>query len=384
MHVSQLTLRDFRCYREVELNLPEGLNVFVGLNAAGKTSLLEAVLVLTTTKSPRTTQDQQLVRWGTSWGKVSGEFCGADNHRLSISVMLRGSVQAGDPEATPPCLFTAPKRIEVNGVVRDSVLQVVGQAPAVLFSPDDLQLVKGAPGVRRRFLNTAISQLTPRYLDDLLRYRRALRQRNELLKQMQTGQATGQDLAPWTRQLIQTGVQISADRERFIGALSRQITAIHASLSGQAEQLSLRYHSVLGGIEDLEEKTEALREQLECDHQQELQRGSTQNGPHRDDLVIEIDGHSVRQFGSQGQQRTAALSLKLAEAQVMQQQRGEAPVLLLDDCLSELDPQRAAQVLRLAAQFEQILITSAGVTPVLRESNYSAWYEITDGCICQQ
>ena len=254
----------------------------------------------------------------------------------------------------------------------------------MLFSPDDLQLVKGGPGTRRRFVNIAISQLMPRYLDDLLRYRRALRQRNELLKQMQAGQATGQDLAPWTTQLIQTGARISADREQFISALSRQSSEVHASLSAHTERLSLRYESILAGIEDPEDKEEAFREQLERDHSQELQRGATQSGPHRDELVLEIDDYSVRQFGSQGQQRTAALSLKLAEAQVMQQRRGEPPILLLDDCLSELDPQRAVQVLGLVKEFGQILITSAGTSPVLRESNYSAWYEIAAGCVTPQ
>ena len=385
LYLSQLTLQNFRCYPQLELHLPAGLNVFVGPNAAGKTSLLEAVVVLATTKSPRTTQDRQLVMRDAAWAAIRGEFRRADNTQMSISVMLQGATAAADAHTPPlPSVLTTPKRVEVNGVLCDSVQQVVGQAPAVLFSPDDLQLVKGPPAVRRRFLNTAISQLMPRYLDDLLRYRRALRQRNELLKQMQAGQAAGRDLAPWTTQLVEAGAQISADREQFTGVLSQRISDIHSRLSGQTEQLILRYQGVLAGIADPPEKVTAFREQLESDHLQELARGATQSGPHRDDLVIELDGWSLRQLGSQGQQRTAAVSLKLSEAHVMQHQRGEAPILLLDDCLSELDPHRASQVLEFAQQFEQVLITSAGTSAVLRESGYNTWHEVAGGCISSQ
>lgn len=378
-------MQDFRCYRQVDLNLAAGVNIFVGPNASGKTSLLEAILVLATTTSPRTARDRQLVRREASWGMVSGQFVGAEGGSVSISVILQGAPPSAASDAPQlPSVLTTPKRIEVNGTVCASVREVVGQAPAVLFSPDDLQLVKGAPAMRRRFLNTAIAQLIPRYLDDLVRYRQALRQRNELLRQMQAGQATGQDLAPWTTQLVQAGARISADREQFVAALSQRASDLHGILSDQTERLGLRYDGILGGVDDPDEKAAAIREELERHYQQEVQRGITLVGPHRDELVVEIDGYSARQFASQGQQRTAALSLKLAEAQVMQQRRGEAPVLLLDDCLSELDPRRAAQVLHLAGEFEQILITSAGTEQVLRESEYTAWYEINEGQLRQQ
>ncbi len=382
MHISHLTLHNFRCYRQIDLDLPPGVSVFMGPNASGKTSLLEAVLVLATSKSPRTTRDRELVHWAASWGGISGQFHGMDTSSPSIRIVLRGAV-SGD-EQDLPSVLNGPKHIEVNGVRCDSVVQLVGQAPAVLFSPDDLQLVKAGPAVRRRFLNTALAQLMPRYLDDLLRYRRALRQRNELLKQMQAGRATGGDLAPWTSQLVQTGARISADRQNFIAALGEDAGQLHTTLTEHSERLALQYDSVLAGIDDPDEKVEAFREELERSHEQELHRGITVVGPHRDEMAVTIDGYAARQFASQGQQRTAALSLKLAEAQVMQQRRGEPPVLLLDDCLSELDGARAAKMVELAGQFEQILITSAGSSSVLRESNYSGWYEITDGRIRSQ
>ncbi len=225
-------MQDFRCYRQVDLNLVAGVNIFVGPNASGKTSLLEAILVLATTTSPRTARDRQLVRREASWGMVSGQFVDAEGGSVSISVILQGSPASADSDAPQlPSVLTTPKRIEVNGTVCASVREVVGQAPAVLFSPDDLQLVKGAPAVRRRFLNTAIAQLIPRYLDDLVRYRQALRQRNELLRQMQAGQATGQDLAPWTTQLVQAGARISADREQFVTAWASAPVTSTASLA---------------------------------------------------------------------------------------------------------------------------------------------------------
>jgi len=382
LQISHLALHNFRCYRQIDLDLPPGVSIFVGPNASGKTSLLEAVLVLATSKSPRTTRDRELVYWTASWGSISGQFRGMDTSSPSIRIVLRGAV-SGDEQDLPSVLNGA-KHIEVNGVRCDSVTELVGQAPAVLFSPDDLQLVKAGPAVRRRFLNTALAQLMPRYLDDLLRYRRALRQRNELLKQMQAGRAMGSDLAPWTSQLVETGSRISGDRQNFIAALGEDAGQLHTTLSDHSEQLTLQYDSVLAGIDDPDEKAEVFREELERSHEQELHRGITVIGPHRDEMAVAIDGYAARQFASQGQQRTAALSLKLAEAQVMQKRRGEPPILLLDDCLSELDTARAAKMVELAGQFEQILITSAGSSSVLRESNYGAWYEITDGRIRPQ
>ncbi len=383
MQITELSLQNFRCYERVALELPSGLNVLVGPNTSGKTSLLEAVLLLATTRSPRSNHDHELVRWDCAWARVSGQFVSSEEQPLSIAVTLRGKGQPGAEGPALPSYLSDAKHIEVAGRRCDSAVEVVGQAPVVFFSPDDLQLIKGSPSVRRRLLNMAIAQITRRYLDDLRRYRRALAQRNELLKQVARGEAEGAALAPWTSQLVETGVRISADRERFVAQLARAAAQVHGALTGGAEQLETRYRSVLAGAGDEQEREAAFREQLEKQWPRELQLGATQVGPHRDEVTVTVNGRVLRQFGSQGQQRTAALAVKLAEAQVIGERREELPVLLLDDCLSELDPKRAAWLLELLAGFDQVLVTSATGAEVLRGSNWAAWHELSEGTIEQ-
>ena len=229
----------------------------------------------------------------------------------------------------------------------------------------------------------AIAQITPRYLADLHRYRRALRQRNELLKQVAQGKSDGAGLAPWTSQLVEAGVRISADREQFLGQLRPVAAQLQRQLTGDTEQLGICYSSSLAGAGDEEQREAVFREQLERQFDRELQRGATQVGPHRDDLEITADGRSLRRFGSQGQQRTAALALKLAEAQVIGQRRGELPILLLDDCFSELDNRRAGWLLELLGSFQQVLVTSAAASDSLREADWAACYELAGGEVRQ-
>ncbi len=382
--ISELALQNFRCYEHVVLELPRGLNIFVGPNASGKTSLLEAVLVLATTKSPRTLHDYELVRWDNVWGRVSGQFRSGEGQAVRIAVTLKGSGEPVDGAAAAPSYLTGAKHLEVDGQTCDAAAQVVGRAPAVFFSPDGLQLVKGAPSRRRRFLNTAIAQITPRHLDDLRRYRRALAQRNALLKQVARGEADGATLAPWTSQLVEAGARISADRERFVGQLSTVAADLDGTLTGGRECLEMRYQGVVAGVSDEQEREAVLREQLDKQWSREVQLGATQVGPHRDEVAVSVNGRPLRQFGSQGQQRTAALAIKLAEAQVIGQRRGELPVLLLDDCLSELDPKRASWLLELLAGFDQVFVTSAVATEALQQSNWTAWYNLAEGAIDQE
>jgi len=365
------------------VDLPPGPNLFVGPNASGKTSLLEAVLLLATSKSPRVIYDRELVQWGRSWGQAAGRFEFDNTSSRTIVVTLQGQGSSSSADEPPPSYLTGAKCVQIDGQVARSVGEIVGQAPAVLFTPDDLEIVKGPAAVRRRLLNIAISQITPRYLADLYRYRRALSQRNELLKQVAQDKAGGAMLGPWTSQLVEAGVRISADREEFLNRLSPVAAQLHSQLTGGTEQLSICYSSSLSGAEDDQQREATFREELERQFAYELQRGATQVGPHRDDVEITANGRSLRRYGSQGQQRTAALSLKLAEAQVIGQRRGELPILLLDDCFSELDNRRARWLLELLGSFPQVLVTSAGVTESLREADWASWYELGEGAVKQ-
>ncbi len=383
MNISKLRLQYFRCYEQLTLDLPPGRNLFIGPNASGKTSLLEAILLLATTNSPRTTYDRELVQWGRGWGQVAGRFEFDSGSPRAIAGTLQGQGSSNTEGEPPPSYLTGAKCVQIDGQVANSVARVVGQAPAVLFTPDDLEIIKGPPGVRRRLLNMAISQITPRYLADLHRYRRALRQRNELLKQVAQDKTDGASLAPWTSQLVEAGVRISADREQFLSQLRPVAAQLQSQLTGDTEELGICYSSPLAGAGDEEQREAVFREQLEKQFARELQRGATQVGPHRDDVEITADGRLLRRFGSQGQQRTAALALKLAEAQVIGQRRGELPILLLDDCFSELDNRRAGWLLELLGSFQQVLVTSAAASASLREADWAACYELEGGEVRQ-
>ncbi|MGD9494683.1 MAG: DNA replication/repair protein RecF [Armatimonadota bacterium] len=347
MHLCSLELVNFRCYERARFEFAPGLNVILGPNASGKTTLLEAIYLLATTTSPRTSSDRALIRQGQSPACVTGVFA-RDGRELSIRITL------GDGAGSR----SGPRRFDVDGREVTGARDVIGRAQAVLFWAGELDVVKGSPADRRRFLNAALAQMSARYLDDLARYRRALRQRNELLKRLAQGAPDGRLLAPWTHALVEAGTPIVEDRSNFLTALAGQAGPLHARLGADAEELTVRYAPSVP-IDEHGDVADAFYAGLEATHARELERGSTQVGPHRDDMRLQIDGADIRHFGSQGQQRTAALALTLAQAQVAGARTATQPILLLDDCLSELDPTRGAAMLDLWADREQMIVTSA-------------------------
>jgi len=368
MFLTRLTLHNFRVYEDLQLDLQRGLTVFIGPNAAGKTSLLEAIHLLAATKSSRTNNDGELIRWGASVCRVEGAFVSHADQPLRLAVGLDASGGTG----------VLGRRLEVEGEAVAGPRDLIGRAAVVMFTPDDLSIIKGGPGLRRRFLNTALAQLQPRYLDDLSRYKRALRQRNELLKALGHGARPPAEAQAWTEQLVRAGAGVAVMRRRFIAALDEQAREVHRLIAGE-EALTLTYVGELAACADEDAAAEGFRERLEELGDLEVRRGTTLAGPHRDEMHVEVNGASVRQFGSQGQQRTAALSLKLGQARVAQEWRDEPPLLLLDDCLSELDPTRARAVLDLAHNLDGLIVTSAKLDPVLAEYSDAMVYDIRDG-----
>lgn len=368
MYVKRLLLHSFRAYSKLHLELTSGLSVFIGPNAAGKTSLVEAIHFLATTKSHRTNNDSEMVRWGEVAARVDGLFISHEQRPVRLTAVLE----------SPRAREGGGKRLEVDGQTVAGARDLVGRAPVVTFGPDDLAVIKSAPGLRRRFLNTAIAQLRPVYLDDLARYRRALRQRNELLKRLREGARDLAELAPWTEQLLRAGASVSQHRRLFVADLGRHAAVVHGLL-GSGETLALSYQGDLAEAPDVETATEVFRSRLAELSDLEVRRGTTLAGPHRDDLEVSINDASVRQYGSQGQQRTAALSLKLGQARVCQEWSAEPPLLLLDDCLSELDPDRARAVLNLTADLDGLIVTTAKMDPALTERSDAVFYEVADG-----
>lgn len=323
MWVRSLQLQHYRNYAELSLSFSPGLNVIHGDNAQGKTNLLESIYLLSTGKSHRTHRDLELIANGANL--------------LTAKAMVARST--GDLSLELTLGTETRKQLRINGITEQRIANLVGNLGSVFFSPDDLMLVKGAPAERRRFLDIEISQLSQTYLHHLIAYGKVLQQRNTLLKREGVDRSL---LEIYDQQLVSIGAQLVVRRAQSVARLAPLAAIYHETLSSGREQLTLGYESQVpaeahGSLVEAENSLWRLLEQRRRD---ELRRQVTLVGPHRDDLAFSINGTDARLYGSQGQQRTAVLALKLAELQYMYEELGEYPVLLLDDVASELDPHR--------------------------------------------
>lgn len=354
MRLSNLKLKNFRNYHETELEFSPNINVLIGENAQGKTNLLESIYVLAMTKSHRTTNDRELIEFSEKSAFLEGIVeKKTGNLRLSLALSRKG------------------KTARVNSLETPRLSQYVGNLNVILFSPEDLSLVKGAPAVRRRFIDMEFGQMDATYLYELTQYRTILRDRNVYLKQLQTKQATDLIyLEVLTEQLAKSGARIIAKRLEFLEELENYARVLHADITQQKESLSFKYKCT-AGIDDLEKNQGAietrLKETFEAIVTKEIFQGTTLIGPHRDDVSFKVNGKNVQTYGSQGQQRTTALAVKLAEIDLMRSKTGEYPVLLLDDVLSELDGRRQTHLLKAIQDKVQTFLTTPGLNDIARQ-----------------
>ncbi len=342
MLLLRLRLSDFRNYRELELEPAAGLNVFVGANAQGKSNLLEGIAMLGTGKSFRTSREADTVRQGCDRAVLYGEAT-LRSGRVELACTIERSSRG------------TRKNYTVNG---HSVRYAgyLGRMRVVTFVPADLHLASGTPSARRAFLNVALSQSEPRYYYELARYRKALQQKNALLRGAIEPDA--ELLATYDRTLIEAGTAIVLARDELIGALATSAGTAHARFAPN-EELQLSYEpNVAFEVADGATVAAALQARFTQCREAERARKAAIAGPHRDDLSLTLDGVSLAAYGSQGQQRTAILSLKVAEYAVLRERSNEAPLLLLDDVLSELDEERAAAFLAEIGEYEQAFITA--------------------------
>jgi len=351
--LANVSLFDFRNYPELDLALERSATVLFGGNAQGKTNLLEAVALTALTRSPRTQQAAELVRFGQSAARVTCEVqSDAGRAELEVRINLGAHGEASNGRAS--------KRFTNNGVARRSS-DMMGALRVVLFWPDDLQLVKGSAEGRRRFLNTLLSQIDAGHAHELNRYGHLLEQRNALLRGIREGRQPQDSLEYWTTSLAESGAAIMVERQRRLLELQPVAAAFHRELSDDRERLELRYRPA--GARIGEAPTQLVVEQLKAAmrelREEEIARGQTAVGPQRDDVEVWLDDHEARLFASQGQQRSAVLSLKLAELHYLAEVTGEQPVLLLDDVMSELDPARRERLLAALEPGPQALITAA-------------------------
>ena len=327
MRVKSLELLNFRNYDHARIEPDEGVTVFAGPNAQGKTNLLEALHLCCLGRSHRTPRDEELIRWGEPSARVTVQTAQRDGtHEVGVLLTRTGRKK---------------KTVRIGARQAERIGELFGHVCGVLFSPEDLQIVKSGPAERRRFIDMQLSQLRPAYFYALQRAVRTLNQRNALLREIAKNPSLAPTLEMWDEQLAQCGAQIAENRREAVERLGQFAAQAHSDLTGGRETLALRYLSQA----DEANPREALLRRLHAARAEDLRRMSTSVGIHRDDILITIDGREARTFASQGQQRSAVLALKLAQLELCLAERGEAPILMLDDVMSELDPQRRRQLI---------------------------------------
>ena len=357
MPVRSLSLTDFRSYSQLDLELGDGAHVVVGPNATGKTNLVEALVLLSSGRSHRSSADVELVRWGSPFARA-GARLESKGRAEELEVVIFGAtpVVAGVSSGLPMPGGGARKRIRVNGVNRRaSALAPVLRS--VLFAPEDMDLIVGSPSRRRGALDELLAQREVAAGATLSTYSRALTQRNSLLRRIREGAAERAELAYWDTVLIESGGRILDWRLETLAALAGPLAAAHREIAPQEPDLALRYAS---NVEPRtgESRSAALLRRLHETADREVWNGATLVGPHRDDVVFEAGGRDLVRFASRGQQRTAILALKLAEVDLLTELDGRPPLLLLDDVFSELDPERRGHLVRRIGSLPQAIVTT--------------------------
>ncbi|HEY5562251.1 MAG TPA: DNA replication/repair protein RecF [Clostridiaceae bacterium] len=324
MNIKYLQLKGFRNFDELKLEVCNGVNIFIGDNAQGKTNILESIYYCCLAKSHRTNKDKELINWSFEEGYIS---IYVNTNRLDKKIEIK--------------LFKGGKRgIRVNSIKINKLSEFIGTFTAVIFSPEDLKIVKEAPSFRRRFLDMELSQISNLYYYNLVQYNKVLEEKNTLLKKHFRSHMDMYDI--YDTQLSQFGSEIIKFRLEYIKTLNEKGSKIHQDITSNEENIYLKYVNSIGETNLKEEFIKRLNENRNKD----IEKGISSIGPHRDDFIILINDVDTRVYGSQGQQRTAILTIKFASIEILKDRTGEYPVLLLDDVLSELDESRQRYILK--------------------------------------
>lgn len=346
MYINELKLTNYRNYLSQEITFENKVNVILGENAQGKTNVMESIYVLGMAKSHRTTRDRELIYWEEEFAKIEGRVTKRTGP-LSMNVIVSSKG----------------KKVKLNHIEQRKLSEYIGAINIVMFAPEDLNLVKGNPQVRRRFIDMEIGQINPMYLYNLGKYQKVLQQRNFLLKDLQRKKGDRTMLDVLTYQLIDYASKIINKRFEFLLQLENWAKPIHKDISRGLEELEIQYKPSIKVSETMElsKIEEKLEENFVKIKEREIERGTSLIGPHRDDLTFIVNGKDVQTFGSQGQQRTTALSVKMAEIELIYEKKGEYPILLLDDVLSELDDYRQSHLLNTIQGKVQTFVTTTSV-----------------------
>lgn len=356
MYIRELSLQNFRNYNYLNLVLHPGINVFVGDNAQGKTNILESIYLCATARSHRTNQEKEVIQW--------------DETEAHIKLIIQKKFIE---DVIDFHMDKRGKGVAINRIPIKKLGDLLGVLNVVMFSPEDLQMIKRSPGERRRFIDIELCQLDRMYYYGLQQYHKVLKQRNGLLKNFNNTSDARNVLEIWDMQIVEYGTNVINKRIKFIKKLEKIAQEIHFNISGDKEKLEIIY--------DPSVNVEEYGKKLSSNHDKDIFRRSTSIGPHRDDLIFLINKMDVRTYGSQGQQRTVVLSIKLAQLKMIQEILGEQPILLLDDVLSELDYHRQQFLFR-HTQNIQTLITCTGIEEsVWNMQNIGKLFNVNKGTI---
>ena len=336
MKIKQLKLKNYRNYDLLELDFDPSTNILYGDNAQGKTNILESIYMCGTTKSHRGTKDRDMIRFGQEEAHIEAVI-DKKGVPFEIDIHLKNN---------------SPKGVAINKMPIRKAIELFGIVNIVFFSPEDLNIIKNGPSERRKFIDLELSQLDKVYLSDLTNYNRIVNQRNKLLKDVYDRKDLMETLDIWDLQLVNYGKKIIDRRNKFIVELNEIVGKVHEQLTGGKEHLQIYYEP---SVSSMDFETNLIK-----NREKDIKMKSTSVGPHRDDICFMADGLDIRKFGSQGQQRTAALSLKLSEIEIVKKVINDTPILLLDDVLSELDKHRQNYLLDSISDI-QTLITCTGL-----------------------
>ena len=353
MKIKRLELKSFRNYRDLSLDFEENTNIFYGNNAQGKTNLLEAVYVSCTTKSHKKSKDQELISFGEDEAHIRIYL-----EKKSIDYKIDMHIKRNHK-----------KGIAINGVPIKKASELLGIANIIFFSPEDINMIKRGPSERRRFMDMDLSQLDPVYLNNLSKYSRSLEQKNKILRDISRlrDESLKDMLDVWDEKLIEYGNDIIKKRRGFISELNEIVREENRRITGLNEELECIYEP--------DASIDKYREKLLSGREKDIKSGSTSTGPHRDDINFSLDGIDLRKYGSQGQQRTASLSVKLSEIELFKKASNDYPILMLDDVLSELDNSRQKYLINTIGGI-QTLITCTGIDEFIKNGfeKYAVFY----------
>ena len=341
MYIKELKVKNFRNYKDLAIEFDKRVNLITGQNAQGKTNMIEALYMSSMGRSFRTNHDNEMIRFGeeSAYIKVLAE---KEYVSTKVEVLLSKAIK---------------KAIKKDGSSVRKTAELLENIIIVIFSPDDLRIVKDEPEKRRRFIDRELSQIKPAYYDAFMKYRRALNERNSYLKSDDIKESM---LDIWDEGLIRYGALVMKYRNEFIEDISHLSSKIHSRITNGKEALSLVYQPNINYAESTDMQEELIERELMASRDRDIRTGTTTKGPHKDDFSFIIDNINVRNYGSQGQQRTSALSLKLAELDLIKRETGENAILLLDDVMSELDEERREYLIRALSE-NQIFITTTDI-----------------------